>query len=62
MAIFTIFSCCRYGALSPITFLDGIQLFGGPGIASTSTRGDFENYIARLHAVQRQVQSDFYPI
>jgi hypothetical protein len=45
----------RYGALSPISFITGIQLFGGPSFAPSATRGDFENYIARLYAVQKQV-------
>ncbi|XP_060593794.1 uncharacterized protein LOC132748243 [Ruditapes philippinarum] len=45
----------EYGALSPISFITGIQLFGGPSFAPSATRGDFENYIARLYAVQKQV-------
>ncbi|KAK3589706.1 hypothetical protein CHS0354_015218 [Potamilus streckersoni] len=44
-----------YGSLNPMTFLDGIQLFSGPVMASPPTRGDFENYIVRLHLVQRQI-------
>jgi hypothetical protein len=45
----------RYGALSPISFISGIQIFRGPTFAPSATRGDFENYIARLYAVQKQV-------
>ncbi|XP_052784214.1 uncharacterized protein LOC128220023 [Mya arenaria] len=45
----------EYGALSPISFLGGIQLYYGPYFSYGSSRGDFENYIARLRAVQTQV-------
>ncbi|XP_053404382.1 uncharacterized protein LOC123554147 [Mercenaria mercenaria] len=45
----------EYGALSPISFITGIQLFSGPYMADSRTRGDFENYIVRLHGVQKQV-------
>ncbi|KAK3589707.1 hypothetical protein CHS0354_015219, partial [Potamilus streckersoni] len=45
----------RYGALSPMSFLSGIQLSEGPSMPSSATRGDFENYIVCLHLVQRQV-------
>ncbi|KAK3598121.1 hypothetical protein CHS0354_037376 [Potamilus streckersoni] len=44
----------RYGALNPVSFLEGIQLFG-PRLSSSATRRDFENYIARMKLVQRQV-------
>ncbi|WAR28748.1 hypothetical protein MAR_014452, partial [Mya arenaria] len=46
----------RYGALSPISFLGGIQLYYGPYFSYGSSRGDFENYIARLRAVQTQAK------
>ncbi|KAL3848599.1 hypothetical protein ACJMK2_019448 [Sinanodonta woodiana] len=45
----------RYGSLNPMTFLDGIQLFLGPKMASPPTRDNFEKYIVRLHLVQRQI-------
>ncbi|KAL3848598.1 hypothetical protein ACJMK2_019447 [Sinanodonta woodiana] len=45
----------RYGSLNPMTFLDGIQLYSRPAMASPPTRGDFDNYIVRLHLVQRQI-------
>lgn len=45
----------RYGSLNPLSFIGGIQMYTGPRMASSNTRGDFENYIARLHAVQKQV-------
>ena len=50
-------SCCRFGALNPINFLEGFYLDLGYIIDITpfDTKGDFENYIARLEARPAQV-------
>ncbi|XP_052706617.1 uncharacterized protein LOC128182049 isoform X2 [Crassostrea angulata] len=45
-----------YGALNPMNFLEGIQLFTSAVKASTNSRGDFENYIARLNAIPHQLE------
>lgn len=45
----------RYGALNPMNFLEGAQLYTSAVKASSNTRGDFENYIARLNAIPQQV-------
>ena len=50
-------SCCRFGALNPINFLEGFYLDLGYIIDITpfDTKGDLENYIARLEARPAQV-------
>eukprot|EP00105_Crassostrea_gigas_P037677 XP_019921825.1 PREDICTED: uncharacterized protein LOC109617068 [Crassostrea gigas] len=45
-----------YGALNPMNFLEGIQIFTSAVKASTKSRGDFENYIARLNAIPHQLE------
>ncbi|KAL4220247.1 hypothetical protein ACF0H5_020655 [Mactra antiquata] len=45
----------EYSALSPISFLGGIQIYGGPYFAGNKSLQDYENFISRLHAVQNQV-------
>ena len=38
-----------------MNFLEGAQLYTSAVKASSNTRGDFENYIARLNAIPQQV-------
>jgi len=45
----------RYGALSPMSFLGGIHIYYTPYPGTGGSRGTFENYIERLHGVQKQV-------
>nr|XP_022337537.1 uncharacterized protein LOC111133419 [Crassostrea virginica] len=45
-----------YGALNPMNFLEGAQLYTSAVKASSNTRGDFENYIARLNAIPQQLE------
>ncbi|XP_061194802.1 uncharacterized protein LOC133202967 [Saccostrea echinata] len=44
-----------YGALNPMNFLEGVQLYTSAVKASSNSRGDFENYIARLNAIPHQI-------
>ncbi|OWF47190.1 hypothetical protein KP79_PYT20387 [Mizuhopecten yessoensis] len=45
-----------YSAINPMNFLGGIQLYYPLSMASTSTRGDFENYIVRLKGIPNLIQ------
>lgn len=42
-------------ALNPLNFLEGIHLFTPVEKAKTNTRGDFENYIVRMHNMPKLV-------
>ncbi|XP_069103550.1 uncharacterized protein [Argopecten irradians] len=45
-----------YTSINPVNFLGGIQLYYPAVMASTNTRGDFENYIARLKGMPNLIQ------
>ncbi|XP_048747204.2 uncharacterized protein LOC125659548 [Ostrea edulis] len=45
-----------YGALNPMNFLEGAQLYTSAVKSSSNSRGDFENYIARLNAIPHQIE------
>ncbi|XP_060078024.1 uncharacterized protein LOC132557546 [Ylistrum balloti] len=45
-----------YSSINPMNFLGGIHLYYPVSMATTSTRGDFENYIARLKGMPGLIQ------
>ncbi|XP_069104679.1 uncharacterized protein [Argopecten irradians] len=45
-----------YTAINPVSFLEGIHLYYPAVMASTNTRGDFENCIARLKRMPNLIQ------
>ncbi|XP_033759881.1 uncharacterized protein LOC117342028 [Pecten maximus] len=45
-----------YSSINPLNFLGGIHIYFPESMASTSTRGDFENYIVRLQGIPNLIQ------
>ncbi|XP_069104118.1 uncharacterized protein [Argopecten irradians] len=45
-----------YSSINPVNFLGGIHLYSPAGMASTNTRGDFENYIVQLKGMPKLIQ------
>ncbi|XP_033759490.1 uncharacterized protein LOC117341737 [Pecten maximus] len=45
-----------YSSINPLNFLGGIHLDYPVSMASTSTRGDFENYIVRLQGIPNLIK------
>ncbi|XP_033759880.1 uncharacterized protein LOC117342027 [Pecten maximus] len=45
-----------HSAINPLNFLGGIHIYYPVSMASTNTRGDFENYIVRLKGLPNLIQ------